>query len=66
MKLKESSLRSWFSRWGYKKPASKPAPKAVAKPVKETKPKPVKSAKVVKVKPEATAKPDSGAVATAG
>jgi hypothetical protein len=52
MKLKESSLRSWFSRWGYEKPA--PAPKAVTKTVKEAKPKSTTKAK-----------PEGGAAVTA-
>jgi hypothetical protein len=57
LKLKESSLRSWFSRWGEPAKVSKPAAKA-------TKPKPAsKSAKVVKVKPDL--QPDSGAAAAA-
>jgi hypothetical protein len=40
MKLKESSLRSWFSRWGYKKPSIKVSKPVAAKP--EVKPKAVK------------------------
>jgi hypothetical protein len=56
LRLKESTLRTWFHRWGAPAKAkgpSKPAAKAKA-------PKP---AKVVKVKPEA--KPDSGAATAA-
>jgi hypothetical protein len=65
MKLKESSLRSWFARWGGGK---KPAPKVMTKPMAtkpEVKPKAKKAAKVVKPKPEApaTAKPDGAAAA---
>jgi hypothetical protein len=65
MKLKESSLRSWFARWGGgKKPAPKGSKPVAVKP--EVKPKAVKkSAKVAKVKAEAPAKPDGAAAAAA-
>jgi hypothetical protein len=56
LKLKESSLRSWFSRWGAPAKVSKSAAKV-------TKPKPAPKAKVAKVKPDV--KPDSGAPAAA-
>jgi hypothetical protein len=64
MGLKESSLRSWFARWGGgKKPAPKVSKPATAKP--EVKPKAAKKpAKVAKVKAEApAAKPDGAAAA---
>jgi hypothetical protein len=62
LRLKEATLRTWFSRWGYKKPAPKVSKPVATKP--EVKPKAVKKpAKVAKAKPEA--KPDSGAAAAA-
>ena len=57
LKLKESTLRTWFSRWGEPAKVSK-----VSKPVAKAKPKPT-TTKVVKAKPEA--KLDSGAPAAA-
>jgi hypothetical protein len=55
LKLKESTLRTWFSRGG--------EPAKVSKPVAKAKPKQATKAKVVKAKPEV--KPDSGAPAAA-
>jgi hypothetical protein len=57
LRLKESSLRSWFSRWGESPVKAKVVSKtpAVKKPAKVA----------TKVKPEATAKPDGGAAAAA-
>jgi hypothetical protein len=57
LKLKEATLRTWFSRWG-----ESPA-KVKAKPVAKAKPKPATKPRVVKAKPDV--QPDSGATPVA-